>query len=305
MAVPTRQSPGIHPPPRRAFVVLAFSKVILASASVAIALGAVAHPCWAQPISVSRQHDAWGRFAAGCWVQVRKLTQEFDERGMVRSVSTTDTKTTLLDAQSDGYDLRVEVTVETAGKRFPAQPRSVHVGYYGQAAADHVELRTTGSETLEIGGASIACTVMEATLDGTDQKVVSRLLHNESLWPFVMQRETLSTDPTGKQIRWQTNVETLAVEMPYRVLDQTKTSACLRTIERHAQGTRHTLEFVCPDVPGGLVAHWSKELDESGGLTRRSTLELLDYDVVEEPRAVRHVPVYRHRFRRTAPRSTR
>jgi len=36
------------------------------------------------------------------------------------------------------------------------------------------------------------------------------------------------------------------------------------------------------DVPGGIVSRTSKQLDADGNVTRRTTVELVDYGAVEE-----------------------
>ena len=40
------------------------------------------------------------------------------------------------------------------------------------------------------------------------------------------------------------------------------------------------METHCKDVPGGVVAHSSKELDVAGRVVNRETLELVEYQVV-------------------------
>jgi hypothetical protein len=39
------------------------------------------------------------------------------------------------------------------------------------------------------------------------------------------------------------------------------------------------MSVVVGDVPGGVVSHSSKEVDKNGRLLRRSTLELVDYNI--------------------------
>ena len=51
----------------------------------------------------------------------------------------------------------------------------------------------------------------------------------------------------------------------------------MKTVHKNNKGTVITLAAVLPDVPGGIVRHSSKELDKTGRVVRRSTLELVDY----------------------------
>jgi len=253
---------------------------------------------WAQTTAISPQHHAWGRFVPGSWTMVRKLTEDFDEAGRLKTASTTETKTSLVAVDELGCTLRVEVTVDVAGKRFAAQPRSVRVGFGGESNGERAVTRKVGTETLEIAGARAACTVLEATIDGVDEKIVSKISYCETVPPFVLKRETLTTSKDGSEVRRRTVVDTLAAEMPYKVLAEMKTVAFLRTSEMHAQGTSYTLEVYCPDVPGGVVAHSSKESDEAGRIVRRSTLELIDYAVVDEQQAQSSKAPLRYRVRR-------
>jgi hypothetical protein len=61
-----------------------------------------------------------------------------------------------------------------------------------------------------------------------------------------------------------------------------KSTAYERTIQRTSKGANVTLDVICVDVPGGIVARTSKEMDSDGHLVRRSMLELVDYHVVDD-----------------------
>jgi hypothetical protein len=80
----------------------------------------------------------------------------------------------------------------------------------------------------------------------------------------------------------QTTAETevIGLDMPYSVLHDMKLAAYERTIQKNQRGTNITFDVVCVDVPGGIVARTSKEIDPQGRLLRRSTLQLVDYHVV-------------------------
>ena len=51
----------------------------------------------------------------------------------------------------------------------------------------------------------------------------------------------------------------------------------LKTVQKSPKGTVITLAVLCPEIPGGIISHSSKELDANGRLVRRSTQELIDY----------------------------
>jgi len=247
---------------------------ILLSASTADAQGPL----------ISREHHAWGRFYPGSWTQVRKLTEEFDEQGKLTSVSTTETKTTLVEADDRRYVLQLEVTVEVAGKRIVTPARTIRLGYYGETNGQRVVIKRVGEGDLLVGGKRVQCQILESAINGGDEMIVSKVHYCDSTAPFVLKRDTKSTDVEGEAIRLQTQMDVIAVEMPHRVVAEIKTGAHVRTVKKHGSGSTYTLEVHCEEVPGGVVSHASKELDDTGRLVRRSTLELLDYGVVDKKR---------------------
>jgi len=230
------------------------------------------------------------------------VTEEFDERGDLKSVSTIETKTTLTRVTNTGCTLRLDVTVEVAGKRITAQPRDVFLGYLGQANGETAVVKRVGSEVLDVGGKSVSCEVFEVTINGADESTVSTMYHSRSLPPFVLKRVTKATAPKGNAPHHQTLVDVVAVEMPHRVLAEIKTAAHIRTVKKHAKGSTYTLEVFCVDVPGGVVSHTSKDLDEAGRLIRRSTLELLEYGAADRRRVFGRI--FRHRSARASVRVT-
>lgn len=242
-------------------------------------LAVLGSEAWAQTVVIPAEHHAWGRFEPGSWSKVRKWMEELDEKGTVKSASTTETKTTLTAVDETGCTLQTEVTVEVAGRRFVAQPRQFRVEYDGGNTDKRAVLRKVGEKVCDVGAKSIKCVALEGTLTGTDTRVTSRLDYSDSVPPFVLRRETVTTSADGKQVLEQTVVEVIAVEMPQKILTELKSAAHVRTLLKQQNGSTFTLEVVCLDVPGGVVAHTSKDLDTSGRLVRRSTLELLDYGV--------------------------
>lgn len=262
---------------------------------LAIGLAVAGSEACAQTVVIPREHHAWGLFTPGSWSKVRKWSEELDEKGSVKSASTTETKTTLIGVDSTGCDLQTEVTVETAGKRFVAQPRQVRLEFEGGNTGNQTALRKVGDKSWDLGGKAIKCLALESVRTNSDTRVTSRLDYSSSIPPFILRRETLTTNADGKRVLDQTMMEAIAVEMPQKVLTELKSGAHLRTVQKQPNGSTITLEVVCLDVPGGVVAHTSKELDASGRLLRRSTLELLDYGIAESSETVRRsVGIFRH-----------
>ena len=70
--------------------------------------------------------------------------------------------------------------------------------------------------------------------------------------------------------------------MPLRLRGETRAAIYVKTVQKKATGTVTTLAVVLPDVPGGVFSHSSKDVDKSGRVVRRSTLELVDYGAEPE-----------------------
>jgi hypothetical protein len=269
---------------RKNLVPIAIRGICLLAGSLLLAyapLGAMAADC-----IVPREHHPWGRFGLGSWKQVRVLTETLDKNGTVVNSTTTETKTTLMDVDNESYTLEIEVTVEVAGKRFNAQPQIVRQGFNGQTEGQVVNFKTVGPGVITIDGQKIPSEVRQITINGGDTKRVSTVHYSDQVDPYVLKRDTTSTDAAGDVTQFQTQVEVIAVNMPYKVLTELKTTSHVKTVHKRDKGSTITLEVQCAAVPGGVVLHSSKELDETGQLVRRSTLELIDYaafDPAEDP----------------------
>ena len=82
-------------------------------------------------------------------------------------------------------------------------------------------------------------------------------------------------------------MDVVALNMPWKVLEEMKNVASVKTVQKHGKGSVTTLSMTSPDVPGGVVYHTSKEINAAGRLTRRSVLELKSFGLqAEEDRGV-------------------
>lgn len=236
-----------------------------------------------QPEMSPRDLHVWGRFDPGTWKRVRIVTETLNERGRVVDTTTTETKTTLLRADAKRLTLRIEATVEVAGKRFENPPQVVEYGYYGESPSDRAVTKSLGSEQLTVDGQQVPCQIRQVVATSGQQQEVTKMYLSDDVEPFVLKRETSVSKDDGKTPGdLQTEVEVIALDMPYRVLRETKSTAYERTIQKTPRGANVTLDVISVEVPGGIVARTTKEMDGQGHLLRRSTLELVDYHVVDD-----------------------
>ena len=94
----------------------------------------------------------------------------------------------------------------------------------------------------------------------------------------------MATDLKTNEPTYRAEVAVLALDMPGRVLTEIKPTSHVRTLETYSNGMRKlTVEVLCDSVPGGVIIHTLKQLDEAGTVVQRSTLDLIDYQVVVRP----------------------
>jgi hypothetical protein len=92
----------------------------------------------------------------------------------------------------------------------------------------------------------------------------------------------VTTDLDGKNIISEIHVSVHALEMPCKISGALRSAAYIKTVQKTPKGTIYSLAAVCPEIPGGIVSNSSKELDATGRLVRRSTLELVDFNTGPE-----------------------
>lgn len=232
----------------------------------------------AQDLAEAQATHPWGRCRPGSWKRVRVVTESFDPKGRVTSVTTTDTLSFLEEIAEEDFSLRVEVTVDVGGKRFTSQPQSIRQGYFGELPGQAVSRRKVRDEEIAVQGRMLPVQNREITIQAENQKRVSVVQFSPRVAPHVIRCLTTITNGDGKTPVGSTQVDVVALDMPYKVLGEVRNVTFVRTVHTQAKGTSTvTLEIHCPDVPGGVVAHTSKELDEAGVTVKRSTLELLEY----------------------------
>ena len=247
-------------------------------------------PATAQEPKLGRAHHDWARFQPGAWKKVRVTTETLDDKGNVTSTSTTESTSTLEQVTDEIYRLRVDVTVEVAGKRFQAEPQTIIEGYLGESQGQTSTVKPGETSTLSIEDRRINCKTYTVEYNEEGQRRVSKIYYAASVEPHLLRKDSVTTDPTGKNTLFETNESVVAMNMPYKVLADIMTTSILKTVRKNSKGSTVTLAVRAPAVPGGVVANTAKELDAEGRVIRRSTLELVDYGLEGEQRLIRRRP---------------
>ncbi len=233
----------------------------------------------AQQTAIPPAHHPWGRFQPGAWKLVRVVTETIDENRQVANTAITETKTTLTQVEKDGVTLCIEVMVEVAGKRFQRQPQTVKQGFHGEPMSQDLQIKGATAGKVTIEGRVFPCKIFQLLFSGpaNNNKTVSNVYYSNKTIPYVLKRTSVTADPEEKKTLSKTVVAVVALDMPWKVLAEIKSSVLVRTIREHAKGTITTWAVTTSDVPGGVICHSSKEIDKTGRMVRRSTLELIEY----------------------------
>jgi hypothetical protein len=244
---------------------------------LALLLAAICAAGAAQEPRLAPTLHPWGRFEPGAWNIVHVVTETLNEQGQVVSTSTTDTKTTLVHVDSDGVTLEVEACMEVAGKRFQVEPQTVKQGFHGETAVSDLKLKDPTDGQFAVEDRKIPCKIQQLEMAGPTGKT-SLTLYYSTTPPYLLKRQCLVTDAEGKSTVSETNTDAIVLDMPVRVLDDLRSGNCVKKVHKNGKTTVTTLAVVVGEVPGGVVSHSSKEVDEHGRLLRRSTLALVDYN---------------------------
>jgi hypothetical protein len=248
--------------------------------SVAIAQDNQTPQSTKQPSGI--EDHAWAKFGIGSWKRVRISKEVFDANGKLESVSIQEGKTTLIAVKGDRFRLKQEVIVEVAGKRFPAATQEIERGLYNEKVGQKVSRRRLRNGKVIICQREYPAQVHEIIVSDQYSRRVSEVYYSTEVGPFILRSNTVCTDKSGKQTNYEATVEVLAIDMPHRVLTEVKPTAYIKTVLTQGKFTTVTLEVSCLEVPGHIVAHTAKKVGPEGQLTERSTLELLDYEVVSK-----------------------
>lgn len=247
------------------FVSFPLTLVVATCLSVAVSFG-----------GIGRQQHPWGRFQPGAWKLVQVVTESFEKDGSIRSV--TQTKTTLSEISDRDVTLLVQASVEVAGKQFDAEPQKVLQGFLADSVDEDAKITDLGPAEVTIQGRRIPCTVQQIESKAGANKKVAKIYTSASVAPYVLKRESKTIAPDGKVVS-ETTVDVIALDVPCNVHDRIGTAAHLKAVHKNSKGTTTTLAVTSTDVPGGIISHSLKELDNSGRMVRRSWLQTIDYGV--------------------------
>jgi YD repeat-containing protein len=237
----------------------------------------------AQPLTNGRTHREWESFPIGSWKLVR-LNRETYTDGKLTATSTADTKTTLVARDENGFTVEVDMKYEVAGKQFDPPAEMVWYGFHGQAKTESVSSEKLGNELVEVDGTQIHADVYRLIFNEGAARRRDVRTHLSPEFPYLLRKRSVVIETEGEKEREldRVSTEVIAIDLPFKVLDQLEATSHVRTTSHGPSGHSVTIEVHCESVPGSVVAHWSRKTDAQGRLLERSTLELLEFGLVDE-----------------------
>lgn len=229
-----------------------------------------------------RDHHAWGRFEEGAWKKVRVTTETLNEQGDVIGTSVADTLIKLTSVDEKGYSLLSETTISIAGRQMGKQVTTIWQGFSGEHVDDEVSGRIIRPASVQIDSMPVNTQVREFVFRCNSMRRVASVNYSPSISPHVLEAHTVATDPSGKSVKYRTDIEVVSLNHKVAVLEETLNVAKVRTQHQTPKTRVTTLELFSEQVPGGIVASESEEHDLSGRAVSRSSLELLEYSTSSE-----------------------
>jgi hypothetical protein len=225
----------------------------------------------------TRQRHPWGRFRPGSWKKISLITETFDGDGKVINTSIARTRTTLSGVNDDGVTLKVEATVDLAGKQVQSEPQVLLQGWHGDAPERETVVEDLGADAVTISGKRIACRIEQAESLTPGGRIVTKTWLSDRVSPYMLRRESTTYDRDSGEVVCQTQVEVVALSRAIRLLRRHRQAAEMRIVYTHPAGVTRTRLWSSLEVPGGVVAQESEEFDGEGRLARRSKLQLVGY----------------------------
>ena len=130
----------------------------------------------------------------------------------------------------------MEVGIEVAGKQFDRQPQCIKQGFHGELAGPEVRTQPPTAGEVVVEGRKIPCRVQQIEFAGPNSKTATSIYYTDAVAPYVLRRESITFDADGKTVLGEATLDVIATDMPYRVLSEIKSAACVKTVQKHAAG---------------------------------------------------------------------
>lgn len=207
----------------------------------------------------------------GAWRNVRTETIAYGRDGTELEHTQSEALTEFVNSDKNKCILNVEASTLIRGGEVVAKPKEVSFPFDPEG---ETEVKKLDDDYVTVEGMKHRVEVRQAKLtEKTGEKVMTVHL-TKSDDPRILKRETKLIDPRSNEPQAVTQTQVVKFNVERAIAGEKLTTREVRTTHTHPQGRVETVEFLCDDVPGEMVFQESKEYDDSGKLTRRTTVEL-------------------------------
>ena len=162
--------------------------------------------------------------------------------------------------------LKVEATVDLAGKQVQSEPQVLLQGWHGDTPERETVVEDLGDDTVTIAGKRIACRIEQTEALTPGGRIVTKTWLSDRVSPYVLRRESTTYDrDNGRSRQPDPGRSRGAVPVAIRVFRRHRQAAELRVINTHPGGVTRTRIWSSLEVPGGSSPRNRKNSTTRGG----------------------------------------
>lgn len=229
-------------------------------------------------------HHAWCHFEPGAWRAKRTVTESFDAEGHSSGVSVTSETETLRSVNKTHYFIESQSTVEVGEQVLSGPDRQLKFHLLTDTADEKVEAVEQSPAQINLDGRTIPCIVWRLTVKRGDRRVVHEVYYNDSIWPYVLRRESKETSVTDQTPLSTSRESVIRTDVPIQLKGKIVSAAHVLSTTESPAGRTERFEVHSAGVPGGLVSRSTTEWDSAVHRIRWSTTELEDFGPQERNR---------------------
>jgi hypothetical protein len=227
--------------------------------------------------SMADEFRDWQNTPVGSWRKEREIRETIDRQtGKATDVTSVEAHKTLVESSDDSVTLQIAATSVVAGKTVKLDSTVVLRADGADEGETAVVEKLEPAEVI-VDGKKRKCRRTKSTVRGPrGQRVITTSL-NEGEFPFLLRRSTETSDSEGAPVLSVVE-EATALDMPHRLQNEVVTTAHFRTVMTNHKTKTTAVTIRSGEIPGAVVAAWSKEADENGNVLRRTTTEILQFE---------------------------
>lgn len=231
------------------------------------------------PIRLKKEQCQWSRFPIGTWTETSSIAQSFEKGQPLKSI--TETRNALKSVEKDGYTLEQKSSVEIGNKRIEAEPALKEFDFLQQPKSPQITVRELPDAKLTIDRQVVPCKVCVYELRTPQFKQLSTIWYSETIYPYIIQTETLRTTvPTEKDTEEKILLQSQVVLLNFPSAPSIRDRLGLyqyKSIKKGGGISTVSTIFCSRLVPGSVVKEKSTESDKNGIPVRQIETNLVRF----------------------------